>query len=306
MRAKSQFDKLKATFAESKTEVAALKALNEQLIQQQASLSQATEAAGRESGAALEQELAEARVAYSHVSGQLEALTLEYEAMRQQQEQQQQERVAEGAEANGRIQDMEQLLADARSQVDALMEVGEQRDQELAVAQQQLTSLSVAHDEVAAAKRNLAQQLAYLSVAHDEATAAKEALTQQLGDIQGAYDLVQVTLRQLQEESSSALMQAQAEAAERRGRLEVELLESSEALMRTQAEAAERLGQLEGQLAAAMASASSGAEERVLEAEGRAAEAEARATALKDKLGLAKQKFLKIQVGPGSYVASCN
>ena len=257
MRAKSQFDKLKATFAESKAEVAAMKALNEQLTQQQASLSQAAEAAGRESGAALEQELAEARVAYSHVSGQLEALTLEFEAMQQQQEQQQQERGAEGAEANGRMREMEQLLADSRRQVDALMEVGEQRDRELAVAQQQLASLSAAHDEV---------------------TAAKGALTQQLGDIQGAYDLVQVTLRQLQEESS-------------------------EALMRAQAEAAERVGQLEAQLAAAAASASSGAEERVLEVEGRAAEAEARATALKDKLGLAKQKFLKVQVGADRWVA---
>ena len=257
MRAKSQFDKLKATFAESKAEVAAMKALNEQLTQQQASLSQAAEAAGRESGAALEQELAEARVAYSHVSGQLEALTLEFEAMRQQQEQQQQERGAEGAEANGRMREMEQLLADSRRQVDALMEVGEQRDRELAVAQQQLASLSAAHDEVAA---------------------AKGALTQQLGDIQGAYDLVQVTLRQLQEESA-------------------------EALMRAQAEAAERLGQLEAQLAAAAASASSGAEERVLEAEARAAEAEARVTALKDKLGLAKQKFLKVQVGADRWVA---
>ena len=282
MRAKSQFDKLKATFAESKAEVAAMKALNEQLTQQQASLSQAAEAAGRESGAALEQELAEARVAYSHVSGQLEALTLEFEAMRQQQEQQQQERGAEGAEANGRMREMEQLLADSRRQVDALMEVGEQRDRELAVAQQQLASLSAAHDEVAT---------------------AKGALTQQLGDIQGAYDLLQVTLQQLQQESAEALMRAQAEAAELRVQLEVELQESSGALMRVQAEAVERLGQLEAQLAAAAASASSGAEERVLEAEARAAEAEARVTALKDKLGLAKQKFLKVQVGADRWVA---
>lgn len=267
MRAKTQFDKLKATSAESKDKVVALKsevvaltALNEQLTQQQASLSQAAEDSGSEGRAALEQELAEARVAYSHVSGQLEALTLEYEALQQRQEQLQQERGAEGAEANSRVGELEQLLADARGQASALMGLGHQQDHELALVQ---------------------QQLATLSAAHDEAGAAKEELEQQLGDVQGAFDLLQMTLRQLQVESSGALVRAHEEAAE-------------------------RVRQLQAELAAAVASVSSGAEERVAEADGRAVEAEARATALKDKLGLAKQKFMKLQVGPECWAASFN
>jgi len=243
-RAKSQFEKLKAQSAEHKeraaslkAEIASLKELQQQQHQQQPAAPDAEDAEDTVA-ADLRQELVEARVAYSQVSSQMEALLTENEALRA--------RLAEAEEAEALRSDLERLVAELREEAHAALERAADAERRLALSERRVEDGDAA--------------LA-------EARAAREDLLWRLGDTEEARGRLQLALQQARDDATAA-----AEAAAQTRRSEAEALATSESI------------------------ASSSSAERVAAAEGRAAEAEGKVAALKEKLGLAKQKFLKMQV----------
>ena len=261
-RAKSQFDKLKATSAEHKeratalkAEAASLKELNDQLQQQVADAALAAPDVGVTD--ALEQQLTEARMAYSHASSQLEALTLENEVLLSSLAEAAEARNRETTEWTDRQTNLERLVSEIREEARLVLERAGQAEQRVASLEQQTEDRRA--------------ELADLS-------AAREDLLQRLKDTEGERDCLQASLSQAQVDTETlkqALERAQEEMAEQSRRLE------AEAERRSTSEAA---------------TASSLMAEATSAAEGRATEAEAKVAALKEKLGLAKQKFLKMQV----------
>ncbi len=237
---------MKATSAEHKDKATGLKAELASLQEQNAelkrqlnealadgSVKQLSSAQAAELAAVQEQELAEARVAYSQVSGQLERLTAEYDALLVQNE----ARLKDEVEAQAR-QTEKQLLLD-----EAVREGQELRSR--------LLVLEARHEEVAA-------RLVASERCRDEAEL-------RLADVDGA------------------LAAREDEVAALRERLEAQGRELEEA--RREAEA--------GRIMAGDGARE--AEERAREAEERVREAEAKAAALKEKLGVGKGKYLKLQ-----------
>ena len=258
-RAKSQFDKLKATSAEHKeratalkAEVASLKDLNEQLQQQVADAALAAPDAGVTD--ALEQQLTEARLAYSHASGQLEALTLENEVLRSSLAEAAEARSRETTEWTDRQANLERLISEIREEARLVLERAGQAEQRVGLLEQQTEDCQA--------------ELVGLSASRDD-------LLKRLKDTEGERDCLQASLSQAQEDAEALRQRAQEEMAEQARHLEAE---------------AERRSTFEAATAASLMA------EAMSAAEGRATEAEAKVAALKEKLGLAKQKFLKMQV----------
>ena len=183
-RAKSQFEKLKAQSAEHKeraaslkAEIASLKELQQQQQQQQPDAEDAEDTVAAD----LRQKLVEARVAYSQVSSQMEALLTENEALRA--------RLAEAEEAEALRSDLERLVAELREEARAALERAADAERRLALSERRVEDGDAALAEARAAREDLLGRLGdteeargrlqlALQQARDDATAAEEAAAQ--------------------------------------------------------------------------------------------------------------------------------
>ncbi|GAX72912.1 hypothetical protein CEUSTIGMA_g367.t1 [Chlamydomonas eustigma] len=290
VRAKTQFDKLRVTCAENKekaakykAEAAELKEANEQLQQQLQgkSLDQDSQIDIN----SLQQELMEARAAYSLISGQLESLIQENAVLTQQTRNREEHWQREAEQWALDLKNAESAAEDLRAAEAALLMEVQSWKEKLLEAESGFQA-TLYNQKVTLEGEKVAE----VKVARVEVDRLKTLMH----EIQEEKEEELQALRREAEEQLQALLQP----LEITRNEAVHIAQSLEQALEVQSSKAKELQIKTLSLETEVSSlnvAKQEADKKVKEAEDRAIEAEARVAGMKEKLGLAKQKFLKMQ-----------